>query len=140
MSGSPAPCKYCGKGSLLTGMQPILDLGASDVLLLEDARHPGRCVVASRRHVRELFDLTPKEREAFMRDVSAVAHAVKVATGAHKINIGLFGDLSDHLHAHVVPKHRDGSHWGDAFALQPLQPSAAHSFDATIERIRAALL
>ena len=136
---SAKPCKYCDRQSVPDGMRPVLALGASNVLLLEDERHPGRCVVASHRHVRELFELTSAERDAFMRDVSAVARAVSLATQAHKVNIGFFGDLSDHLHAHAVPKHRDRSQWGDAFALQPIPPQAPDALAAIVDRIRGAL-
>jgi len=136
-----APCKYCDKGDLLVGMSVFRSLPASEVLLVEDARFPGRCVVAARRHVRELFELTQTERDAFMGDVNAVARAVAQVTSAAKINIGLYGDLSDHLHAHVVPKQRGGAQWGETFALQPQTPPAqdmqaltelAHRIDAAL--------
>jgi diadenosine tetraphosphate (Ap4A) HIT family hydrolase len=138
----PAPasaCKYCEKGALLVGMRLLASLPASDVMLLEDVRHPGRCVVAAKWHVRELFDLSDAQRAAFIADVGAVARTVREATAADKINIGLYGDLSDHLHAHVVPKHRDGSQWGDAFALQPQGPADPGALDGLAQRLRAGL-
>jgi diadenosine tetraphosphate (Ap4A) HIT family hydrolase len=138
---SSEPCKYCDKGDLLVGMHVFRSLPSSDVLLVADARFPGRCVVAARWHVRELFELTQAQRDAFMADVNAVASAVAQATGAAKINIGLYGDLSDHLHAHVVPKQHGGSQWGDTFALQPQAPVAteATSLAEVERRIDAAL-
>jgi diadenosine tetraphosphate (Ap4A) HIT family hydrolase len=121
---SSEPCKYCDKGDLLVGMHVFRSLPSSDVLL-----------VAARWHVRELFELTQAQRDAFMADVNAVASAVAQATGAAKINIGLYGDLSDHLHAHVVPKQRGGSQWGDTFALQPQAPVATEATSlAEVER------
>lgn len=141
MASTSVPCKYCDKGDLLVGMRLLRPLPASDLLLVDDARFPGRCVVAARWHVRELFELGAAQRDAFMADVSAVARAVAQATSADKVNVGLYGDLSDHLHAHVVPKRRGGPQWGDVFALQPQLPSPAEA-DGLAEiarRIGAAL-
>lgn len=143
MNTAAAPCKYCAKGALLVSMRPVAEIGASDVLLFEDTRHPGRCVVASRWHVRELFELSDAQRDAFMADVNRVARALAAVVSADKINLGFYGDLSDHLHAHVVPKHTAGPQWGDAFALQPAPGSSdarhAPSFDELVIRLRAAL-
>ncbi len=137
------PCKYCEKSLLPLSMRPVATLAASDVLLLEDTRFIGRCIVAARWHVRELFDLSPEQRDAFMADVSNVARTVQRLVAADKINLGFYGDLSDHLHAHVVPKWRHGSHWGDAFPLQPAPdsspPTGAPSFGDLVQQLRAAL-
>lgn len=128
---------------MLVSMRPVIALAAADVLLFEDTRHPGRCVVASRWHVRELHQLSDTQRDAFMADVSRVARAVTAVLSPDKINLGFYGDLSDHLHTHVVPKHVAGPHWGDAFALQPAPGSSeaehAPAFDDLVIRLRAAL-
>lgn len=143
MSPSPAPCKYCEKGALLVSLRPVAALPAADVYLFEDTRHLGRCVVASRWHVRELHHLSDAQRDAFMADVSRVASTVTAVLVPDKINLGVYGDLSDHLHAHVVPKHVSGPQWGDAFALQPAPGSgdAEHAvvFDELVIRLRASL-
>ncbi len=115
-------CKYCKPGIAPPGMLWVAQHAAGTVLLVEDANHPGRCVVASSAHVRELFELSYGQRDAFMALVSAVAKTVAVAARADKINVGFYGDLSNHLHAHVVPKWQAGHGWGDAFLLQPRAP------------------
>ncbi len=115
-------CKYCGflkHGCLPEGMHSVGRVNGSEALLLIDGRHPGRCVLVAPWHVHDLFDLLPTQRSEFLEAVSSLAKFVSTACAADKVNIAFYGDLSDHLHAHVVPKWRDGPCWGDAFNLQP---------------------
>lgn len=115
-------CKYCDflkHDHLPDGMQPVGRVNGADALLLIDSKHPGRCVLVSPWHVRDLFDLLPTQRSEFLEAVSRLAKVVSTTCAADKVNIAFYGDLSDHLHAHVVPKWRDGPCWGDAFNLQP---------------------
>jgi diadenosine tetraphosphate (Ap4A) HIT family hydrolase len=129
-------CKYCAAAEpgAPAGLRELASCPASRVYLLPDARHPGRCVVASRRHVRELHDLDSAARQVFIDEVARVAKAVQQALAADKMNIGLFGDIVDHLHAHVVPKFAQGPDWGAPFALAG--ETAADQADA--QRIEAA--
>ncbi len=118
-------CKYCIADSAPSGMLLVTALAGGNVFLLDDPKYPGRCVVSSKWHVRELFDLTPEQRITFLELVNAVAKAVAVVTISDKVNIAFYGDQSDHLHAHVVPKWLAGNEWGGAFVLQP-SPTEPH--------------
>ena len=96
-------------------------------------------MVSSKWHVRELFDLTVGQRDAFMKLVSEVAQTVAVATVSDKVNIAFYGDLSDHLHAHVVPKWVNGNAWGDAFVLQPTPTESSKCLGALANKSMPAM-
>ena len=117
-------CMYC----TITGEnQPVAsfgislrDLGASWLILFREQSHRGRCIVASKKHVDDISDLTPEESAAFMADVRRVAKAMHAAFHPDKINFGAYGDLMHHLHFHLVPKYHDDPYeWGDVFAMNP---------------------
>jgi diadenosine tetraphosphate (Ap4A) HIT family hydrolase len=137
-------CKYCAAAEpgAPAGLHELASWPASRVYLLPDARHPGRCVVASRVHVRELHDLDSAARQLFIDEVARVARAVQQALAADKINLGLFGDIAPHLHAHVVPKFAQGADWGAAFALggEPATDGAgAERIEAAFSALQVAI-
>lgn len=117
-------CSYCMIGtdnSLVDSFGiPLLELPASQLILFKEQSHKGRCIVASKKHVDDISDLTPEECAAFMADVRHVAAAVHKAFSPDKINFGAYGDTMHHLHFHLVPKYSDDSfEWGDVFAMNP---------------------
>ncbi|KAF1018651.1 MAG: hypothetical protein GAK30_03572 [Paracidovorax wautersii] len=120
---STAPdCKYCAQPPA-HDMPLIATLRCADLFLLPDARHPGRCVLALHRHCTELFQLSRAEQAAWMHDLADAAQAIQAATGCDKINHAAYGDVFQHLHFHLVPKHAQGPQWGQPFELQPAAPT-----------------
>lgn len=118
---SPLPdCLYCRQDQRLHDLMLLVaPLAVSTLLLFREQTHPGRCVVAYRGHVNELFELPPAELTAFMQDVAQAARAIKAVTGAQKINYGAYSDKLAHLHFHLVPKYEGGPGWGSTFEMMP---------------------
>ena len=113
-------CFYCRKDQRLHDlMSEIAPLRASTLYLFKEQTYRGRCVVAYRAHVNELFELPDAELALFMRDVAQAARAMKAALGAAKINYGAYSDKMPHLHLHLVPKYPDGPSWGTTFEMMP---------------------
>lgn len=113
-------CFYCRKDQRLHDLMiEIAPLSASTLYLFKEQTHRGRCVVAYRAHVNELFELSDEERNAFMKDVAQAARAIKTAFGAKKINYGAYSDKLPHLHMHLVPKYEGGVSWGTTFEMMP---------------------
>lgn len=117
-------CSYCMIGTDDTLVDafgiPLLELPASQLILFKEQSHKGRCIVASKKHVDDISDLSPEEAAAFMADVRHVAAAMHKAFSPDKINFGAYGDTMHHLHFHLVPKYSDDSfEWGDVFAMNP---------------------
>ncbi len=135
-------CLYCRKDQRLHDLMiEIAPLGAATLFLFREQTHPGRCVVAYRGHVNELFELSAGERALFMEDVARAARAIQTATGARKINYGAYSDKLAHLHFHLVPKYEGGPAWGSTFEMMPAQKRLldAAGYAAQIAAIRAAL-
>lgn len=113
-------CFYCRKDQRLHDLMiEVASLSASTLYLFKEQTHRGRCVVAYRAHVNELFELSDEERNAFMKDVADAARAIKTAFGAKKINYGAYSDKLPHLHMHLVPKYEGGVSWGTTFEMMP---------------------
>ena len=58
-------------------------------------------------HVRELTDLSPGDRNAFMQAVFAVEGALRKSLSPHKMNVASLGNLTPHLHWHIIPRYTD---------------------------------
>jgi diadenosine tetraphosphate (Ap4A) HIT family hydrolase len=82
----------------------VVDFGSSIVRLPRNQYMPGWTIVVLRRHACELFELSRDEGLEFWTAVSDVARALDQIYRPVKINYGVFGNLSPHIHCHVVPR------------------------------------
>lgn len=81
------------------------------VVLVEDADYPGFCRVIWNRHVKEMTDLNDGERHALMNVVFAVESALREVMQPEKINLASLGNLTPHLHWHVIPRYALDKHF-----------------------------
>jgi diadenosine tetraphosphate (Ap4A) HIT family hydrolase len=135
-------CLYCRKDQRLQDLMiEIAPLPASTLYLFKEQTHRGRCVVAYRGHVNELFELPDAELTLFMRDVVRAARAIKEACAPNKINYGAYSDKLPHLHVHLVPKYEGGEKWGAPFEMFPAERKllSGDDYAALIEAIKARL-
>lgn len=134
-------CAYCMEGELVDkfGIK-ICELPASKVYLFKEQSHPGRVIVAHKKHVSEMIELTPAERAAYMEDVSRVASALHEVFHPNKVNYGAYGDTGRHLHFHLVPKYEGEFEWGGTFAMDPKQRTLTEAeYQEMIGKLKAAL-
>ena len=115
-------CSYCVEGELVAkfGIK-ICELETSKVYLFKEQSHKGRVIVAHKKHVSEITELTAEERAAYIEDINHVAEAIHKAFAPAKVNYGAYGDTGHHLHFHLVPKYTDEFEWGGTFAMDPKQ-------------------
>ena len=115
-------CAYCQEGELVAAFGiKICELPESKVYLFKEQSHKGRVIVAHKKHVSEMVELTAEERAAYFEDVNHVANAIHAAFHPQKVNYGAYGDTGCHLHMHLVPKYEGGDEWGGVFAMNPQQ-------------------
>ena len=134
-------CLYCQRNDLQKSLMiEICDLKASTLFLFKEQSHPGRCVVAYKDHVNELFELSVDDRNAFMDDVCRVASAIQNAFQPVKINYGAYSDKLPHLHFHLVPKYIDGMSYGSTFEMNPQAKYLSEAeYAETIQKLTANL-
>ena len=107
MNPAPGRCEFCD-----TPGGPVLwqnDL--CRVVRVDEPDYPGFCRVILNRHAREMTDLEPAERDALMRVVYEVEAAVRACMGADKMNLASLGNMTPHVHWHVVPRFSDDRHF-----------------------------
>lgn len=113
-------CFYCQRNELQRSLMiQICELSVSTLFLFKEQSYYGRCVVAYKDHVNELFELTEESRNAFMSDICKVAEAMQKAFIPAKINYGAYSDKLAHLHFHLVPKYKEGLSYGETFEMNP---------------------
>jgi len=89
------------------------------VIYVEDADYPGFCRVIWNKHIKEMTDLPAQMRIELMNTVFAVEVAVREVMKPEKINLASLGNMTPHLHWHVIPRYPDDKHfpnpiWGAA--------------------------
>ena len=81
------------------------------VVRVDEAGYPGFCRVIWSAHVREMTDLTESERVHFLRVVLAAETALRELVKPDKVNLASLGNVTPHLHWHVIPRFRDDPHF-----------------------------
>lgn len=81
------------------------------VVLVEDEDYPGFCRVIWNRHVKEMTDLPDSDRQRLMTTVFTVEAAVRTTMLPDKVNLACLGNLTPHLHWHVIPRYTHDKHF-----------------------------
>jgi diadenosine tetraphosphate (Ap4A) HIT family hydrolase len=84
------------------------------VVLVADDDYPGFCRVVWDAHVKEMTDLPAADQQHCMRVVLAVERAVRDKVKPHKINLASLGNMTPHLHWHVIPRHSGDAHFPES--------------------------
>lgn len=81
------------------------------IALIDDAQYPGFCRVIWNAHVKEMTDLSAADRMLLMTAVWQVEAALREVMQPDKINIASLGNLTPHLHWHVIPRFAGDAHF-----------------------------
>ena len=112
------------------------------VVLIDDAQYPGFCRVIWNAHVKEMTDLAPAERSRMMMSVMKVESALRDTLSPDKINLASLGNMTPHLHWHVIPRYADDVHFpGAIWAHEQREPHAARLADraSRLDALRVAI-
>ena len=93
------------------------------VVLVEDADYPGFTRVVWNAHVRELTDLPADDRAHCMEVVWRVEQAQRRFLAPDKINLASLGNMTPHVHWHVIPRWRGDRHFPGPVWAAPAGPS-----------------
>jgi diadenosine tetraphosphate (Ap4A) HIT family hydrolase len=112
------------------------------VVLVDEADLPGFTRVIWNAHVREMTDLDDAARRRLFAAVLAVEVAQRQVLAPHKVNLASLGNVTPHLHWHVIPRFADDSHfpqpvWGVRQRTPPAAALAARR--AALARLQQAI-
>lgn len=81
------------------------------VVYVEEPGYPGFCRVIWNMHVKEMTDLDAETRARFLHVVFAAEQAVRDLLRPDKVNLACLGNITPHLHWHVIPRFADDPHF-----------------------------
>ena len=111
------------------------------VVLVDDPDYPGFCRVIWQSHVREMTDLSSADRAHFMSIVFVVEETLREIMAPDKINLASLGNMTPHLHWHVIPRFADDKHFpGPIWGAAKPESSGRTTTNGLAEKLRAALL
>ena len=113
------------------------------VIAVEDAEYPGFTRVVWNAHVKEMTDLDAAERARVMDVVFAVESAQRAVMAPEKINLASFGNMTPHVHWHVIPRYLDDAHFPNssfAPAVRAGVPEALAARRALVPALHAAII
>ena len=133
-------CELC----TTTGGTLLWESPTCRIVRVDDPHYPGFCRVIWKAHVREMSDLEPTVRHALMGVVFAVEEVVRQLFAPDKINLASFGNMTPHLHWHIIPRWQDDSHfpepiWGSVQRDAPQRPCVVDD-DSLRQALRKQLL
>lgn len=114
------PCELCQS----TGGAPLWGDEFCRIVLVDDIDYPGFCRVVVERHVAEMTDLSADERTRLMNAVFATEASLRELLRPHKINLASLGNITPHLHWHVVPRQSGDRHFPQAIWAAPVRTRA----------------
>lgn len=134
-------CAYCMKGDLVAKFGYFCcEMESSNVYIFKEQTHPGRVIVAHKKHVSEIIELTDEERNQFFKDINTVSNAIHKVFNPDKVNYGAYGDTGHHLHFHLVPKYKDDFEWNGVFLMNPgLKIASDAECEEIAKKLRAAM-
>lgn len=98
---------------------PVGELPLCHVRLHRDARYPWLLLIPRVADARELEDLAAAQRLTLVEEVVLAGQAVRavgetLGLPVSKLNLGLLGNITPQLHAHVIGRRVDDPAWPDA--------------------------
>jgi diadenosine tetraphosphate (Ap4A) HIT family hydrolase len=138
LDASPG-CEFCRQ----SGGEVLWRDEKCRVVLVADPDYHGFCRVIWNAHVKEMTDLARDEQQHCMRVVLSVEQVLRRVLKPHKINLASFGNMTPHLHWHVIPRFEYDAHfpqtiWGDRQRSAP--PAAPAETGLQLRELLATML
>lgn len=105
------------------------------VMLVDEHNYPGYVRVVWNEHVREMTELDAEQRQRLMKTVFAVESAQREVLSPLKINLASLGNMTPHLHWHVIARFADDLHFP-----QPVWGAPQRTPDDQTLQVRRALV
>lgn len=96
---------------LIADARTLGDFSLSRLLLMDDARYPWLILVPRRVDLLEICDLSDRDQQQLMLELSVVMRRVRETLTPDKLNVAAIGNLVPQLHLHVVARFIGDAHW-----------------------------
>lgn len=83
------------------------------IVWANEALYPGFLRLIWNSHQREFTDLSEPERAECFRAVTEMELACRAFFKPYKVNVASLGNVTPHLHWHVIPRFEDDAHFPD---------------------------
>ena len=102
-------CRTCGTPTLFGNPLNVFihDFGDSVLYLHANQYWRGYCLLVSKHHVRELFELSSDQLNHLVQALAASERAIWLACDPDKMNVKSVGNVVSHLHWHIQPRYWD---------------------------------
>lgn len=109
------------------------------VVHVDEPGYPGFCRVIWAAHVKEMTDLPEDARTRFMHVVFQVEAVLREVLRPHKVNLASLGNVTPHLHWHVIPRFADDPHFPNPIWATRIRAPDAAGGAQLIDSLRSAL-
>ena len=131
-----AKCELC-----LPTVYPIVwENSKFRIIEIDDPSYSAYYRVEHIQHIKEMTDLDESDRDALMKAVFIVESAIKIFYNPDKINLASLGNLTPHVHWHVIPRFYDDDHFPDSIWSQQKKFKKTEISDQTRKKINAFIL
>jgi diadenosine tetraphosphate (Ap4A) HIT family hydrolase len=84
------------------------------IVLINDQNYRGYCRVDLINHVKEMADLDEETRNEFMGVIFQTEKIIKEYLQPDKINLASLGNITRHLHWHIIPRYFSDNHFPES--------------------------
>lgn len=117
----------------------ITDLPLCRVLLMNESRYPWLILVPRRAEIREIYELTPEDRQQFWQESDQVSRALVALFQPDKLNIAALGNVVPQLHIHHIARFTQDEAWPTPvwgrFSPKPYSEPAAQDLSQSILKL-----
>ncbi len=115
-------CELCES----PGGEVVWESDLCRVVMVGDPDYPGFCRIILQRHLREMTDLPKQERVQLMNVLFAVETAIRTLYQPDKINLASLGNMTPHVHWHLIPRWHDDRHFPLPVWAMPQRANCPH--------------
>lgn len=106
------------------------------VLLMDDAQYPWLILVPRRQGLREVYELSPDDRQQGLDESVALSHWLMEEFAGEKLNVAALGNVVAQLHIHHVVRFRDDPAWpAPVWGRLPRQPYGCEALNVMRKRL-----
>ena len=117
----------------------IAQLQLSLVLLMKDCSFPWLILVPVRESIREIHELTEKDRSILIEEISLSSQVIKRLYSPDKINVGALGNIIPQLHIHVIGRFKTDRAWpGPVWGAGPAKSYSEEELRVICTKLRKA--